>query len=520
MALSAAIQWECRTTATANNVNGGGFKAGASGTDYSQQNAAQWNNTDGASTASTTFTSAGSTFTSAIVGNVLHLTAGTGATVGWYEVTAFTDANTITLDRTSGTYTGATFYVGGAMSMNSTLDDDFFEVCVAGNKVWVKAGSFTIGEAVSIAASGGTQQPIIIEGYNTTRGDVPIGSNCPTFTLGANSFTVGTNWDVYNMIFTGTASNTLVPNGATKLVNCKVINTSTTANRNAISAGGSDETIFNCEAVSYRGYAFGFSNIAVIRIIGCYFHDSKYGIARLHAGGGIAVMNCIIESNVSGGYGQTASTATLELWLNNTFYGGENKTGIGMDFLTGTTDIILINNIFYGFVTGVNHADVQTIGFDNYNDYFNNTTDVSNWTKGANDSVLNPTFTNVAQVTGTTATYAGSTLTDGAANFSNVVDNQDFIYIVSGTGVTAGQYLITSHTATTVTTDIDAGENVAANIVYQVTTGRNFAIGTNLKALGFPGAFQAGLTIGYMDIGAVQRQEAGGGTTTIINVTE
>ncbi len=34
----------------------------------------------------------------------------------------------------------------------------------------------------------------------------------------------------------------------------------------------------------------------------------------------------------------------------------------------------------------------------------------------------------------------------------------------------------------------------------------NFAIGTNLKAQGYPGAFQLGST-GYTDIGAVQRKE-------------
>jgi hypothetical protein len=48
-------------------------------------------------------------------------------------------------------------------------------------------------------------------------------------------------------------------------------------------------------------------------------------------------------------------------------------------------------------------------------------------------------------------------------------------------------------------------------ISYQLTTGHNFAIGTNLKAKGFPGAFPAGLTTGYLDIGAAQRQEAGAG---------
>lgn len=51
-------------------------------------------------------------------------------------------------------------------------------------------------------------------------------------------------------------------------------------------------------------------------------------------------------------------------------------------------------------------------------------------------------------------------------------------------------------------TDVDPGfTNAAAG---------DFSIGTNLKAFGSPGAFPAGLSTGYLDIGAVQRQEAGG----------
>lgn len=39
----------------------------------------------------------------------------------------------------------------------------------------------------------------------------------------------------------------------------------------------------------------------------------------------------------------------------------------------------------------------------------------------------------------------------------------------------------------------------------------DYSIGTNLKALGFPGIFPGAVSTGYLDIGAVQRQESGGG---------
>ena len=77
MALPAATVWEVRPTA-GSDTNGGGFVAGASGTDYSQQNAANSagsdiSTTDVVATGVATITSATASFTSAIVGNVIYL---------------------------------------------------------------------------------------------------------------------------------------------------------------------------------------------------------------------------------------------------------------------------------------------------------------------------------------------------------------------------------------------------------------------------------------------------------------
>ena len=57
-----------------------------------------------------------------------------------------------------------------------------------------------------------------------------------------------------------------------------------------------------------------------------------------------------------------------------------------------------------------------------------------------------------------------------------VVDGRDFLYLVSGTGITAGIYGITAHTSTTITLDIAPGTDATADKVWQITTGRNFAI--------------------------------------------
>ena len=65
---------------------------------------------------------------------------------------------------------------------------------------------------------------------------------------------------------------------------------------------------------------------------------------------------------------------------------------------------------------------------------------------------------------------------------------------------------------TTDRTNVTAGvHDLALDPQFTNTGTGDFSIGTNLKAAGFPGAFQAGTSTGYLDIGAVQRVEPTGG---------
>ena len=490
--MSASIEWDWNSAATANMVNGGGFKAGASGVDHSTDTVAvtAWSKTDGASTASTTFTSLNATFDANIVGNVLHLVSATGTpTVGWYEVTAYTDANTITLDRESGTHTVATFNVGGALYVGNSLEDDFFEEISGANstdgmKVWIKNGSYTPSEAISIAGAGGTQAPIKVYGYTTTHGDATTGTNRPTITQAANAFTGGVNWDFYNIIWTGTAATVWTGGGNSKVVNCKFTNTSSTVDRVAI-LHSSDALLFNNEAISYWGLAVQLWSSATTAV-GNYVHDSNVGMGHGFTTSDHTIVNNIIADNVTAAIRYTGNDADHHLIMNNTLYGAENTIGIGISLASGVTDVFLINNIIYGFATGVSHAAVQSVGFDNYNDYNNNDTDVTNWTKGANDVTTAPGFTNVTQITGTTGAFVagGSKLVDTNKNFTTLgVAAGEIVYITGGTGSTTKKYLIDSISTTTnpndtlnITVPASPGTNTTADKTYQITLGHNFAI--------------------------------------------
>jgi hypothetical protein len=486
--------------------------------------------------ASSVCTSASYNFTNEDVGNLIHINSGTNATTSttglWAEIVSVS-GGAATLDHNvttgSANMTAGTARLGGAISLNSTLDDDFFEVGTGTNgtggmRFFIKNGSFTLGETISIAATGGSQAPIVIEGYNSLRGDIPTGTNRPLINQGANPITFGNNFDIYNVRFTGTSANEITPAGASKIVNCKIVNTSTTANRSAININAADILLLNDEFISYRGRAVSLSSGGSL-INGCWIHDSDTGI-YISATSAYNIINTIISSNVS--YGIFVNIANISRFVVNnvTLYGSENTTGVGINLITGVTDFLLTNSIIYGFTTGITHVDTQTVGFDDYNDYYNNDTDVSNWQKGANDVAVAPSFTSVGQVTGTTGAFTAGNdrIVDTSKNFTSlgVVAGRDYIYIVSGSGVTAGIYGISSITTTTnpndtLVLDIAPGTNTTSDKVYQITIGQNFAVGTNVKALGFPGAFQGGYSTGYMDIGAVQRQEPAGGSCSTVS---
>jgi hypothetical protein len=91
------------------------------------------------------------------------------------------------------------------------------------------------------------------------------------------------------------------------------------------------------------------------------------------------------------------------------------------------------------------------------------------------------------------------------------VAGRDYVYVVSGSGVIAGKYGIASvDSETQLTTDLAIAANGTGDKTWQITTGRNFAVGSAVRALGYPGSFPAGLSLGYLDIGAVQSQGSGG----------
>ena len=104
---------------------------------------------------------------------------------------------------------------------------------------------------------------------------------------------------------------------------------------------------------------------------------------------------------------------------------------------------------------------------------------------------------------------AGSVITN------NILSNngRDGIRKVTSTGTNSNAYLDYNNYFGNVgaaRTNVAAGpHDLALNPTYADAGGGNYAIGTNVQAQGFPGLFPAGLSRGYLDLGAVQSKGGG-----------
>lgn len=501
--------WEIRQDAGDAN-NGACFDGSVAvpGTDYSQQASSQYNGTDLVidGVDNTIVTSATHNFVAADEGNCIRISAGTGFTVGWYIITD-TATNAATLSSAVGTVgsTGGTYRVGGAGLLNSTNADDIFEALIGGNKVWIKNNgtALTLGEAISIAATScDADSPCFIEGYQTTRGDAPAFANAPMIDAAANNTTFGQYQMFRNLVYTSTTASGWAIGTNSVVDNVKATNTSTAASRVALTLNSAAMVLFS-EFVSQNGTAVNSGSGSQSQVIGSYIHDSDIGI-RLNSAS--SLIGNVIEANRTQGFNLTNLGGLLA--YGNTFYGREAQISTCLDLNNAASiNNKIFNNIFYGCTLGIDvDTAEQKSNVGNYNNFFNNGTDVARYTKGANALAVNPQFGGATQITGTTATTVGSVLTQSGGDFSTVTDNVDYLHVLSGTGVTTGGYLITSHDATTLTVNNALGTSSAGDVTYFVTTGHNFSVGTNLKATSAPATFGSE-TNNYLDTGAVQRQE-------------
>lgn len=460
MALSASTVWEVRTTGA--DTNGGGFVTGASGTDWSQQDAAQYSVTDGVTDGSTTITSATAAFGTDVVGNLMYVAGGTGSVAAnWYQITVRNSATSVTVDRSTGLTagTGVTLKIGGALLTIQRAMDNYL---VADMLTYVKAGTYNLTVALDTPAPTPSAYRCRVIGYNATRGDNPIASDRPLIKTNSNAINAlnvdaAVGWRFSYLIFDGSGS----PKGVIGLnvserfsafTFCKVTGFSSEGFVNNYGGGAaiSYSILFGCEVTACGGTtaavdtanAGGGLNGTGILVSGCWIHDNtKSGIL---IGSQCSVTGCIISSNSGGSSDGVLINAYAVNISGNVLY-GNGRDGIrsaaafwqiGSLYLNN----IVVNNAGYGFNASGAAAFANAVAVD-FNAYYNNTSGArNNVTAGAHDITLTADpFTNA-----------------GAGDFS--------------LNSTAGG-------------------------------------GAALKGTGFPGTFPGSLSTGYADVGPLQHQD-------------
>jgi hypothetical protein len=213
MAVAATTVYEIRTTG--DDANGGGFNSARGGTDYTLQDAAQKSGADLTmhGTNNTKVSPVAAKVAAADVGNLIHISAGTNWTTGWYEITAQDggDPGYWTLDRSpaaAGEANLGTYKMGGALATPGGLGAVLKATTgggggVSGLAAYMKGGTYSL-TGTTVNVSGGpldlhvTEQggkAFYLKGYSadSTRGSftgtkpvIDCNGNAPTSVIETN----------------------------------------------------------------------------------------------------------------------------------------------------------------------------------------------------------------------------------------------------------------------------------------------------------------------------------------------
>jgi hypothetical protein len=344
MALSANIIWEVRPSGSDNS--GGGFVSGASGTDYSQQNAAQFSGTDLVidATTNTKVTSVTHNFVAADVGNIIQITAGTGFTTGFYQIVSVA-SNAATLDRSPGVVglTMGTWAEGGALAsigkVGSVITAHTCYIYNAGSSVYSITSASTNVAAGCVNVTGNFSYFI---GYSTNR-NINTTDTGPTIQLNVATATIfAGSACVINLTLDGNSQTTSKAStaGGSGIYRCTI--------KNFTGAGACATPAYYCTATANSGTVFtnsssyceAYANTATpYNTTGRCFRNLSYSNTGATTDGFLmgafsAIDSCVAYANGRHGFNQNSTNA---IFINNISEGhtagwGFNNLASGMLF--------------------------------------------------------------------------------------------------------------------------------------------------------------------------------------------
>ena len=526
MPYNASTVWEVRP-GTGNANNGGGF--GGTGTDYSNQNTAQYsflaaggtytNNLTATNVNPAVLSSASYNFTASDVGNVINITAGTNFVAGRYQIISVA-ANAATLDRnccTGGAASVGSGYVGGAI----TTPDAIYATIVAGNKVWINNGGATAATMLGARSftAGTIGAPVVFEGYNASRGDLasetwatahnPFGhlrcTNYPTLDCSTYSTTFGTCTTVKCLKVTSACTTNALVQGTAGLFW-----------RVSLNCSGSGAAVVGC-TVGVRGVCVDCDVVMTATTGSCCFNGSANAVfhscratGAAHHGVTVgtavgAVINCLFYDLTGSKYGVYQSAVTLPMIVVGSTFDRCTAAVCVYSATHVTTVVTAIGNLVTNCTTGFYNLWATAIPIFAYaNRLRDNTNNYTGWLNNASagwgDTVTDSDdATEYPLIASGTATAGAATTITLQAGSSAVDDYYKGAQLTTTGGTGSGQvrYIYSYVGSTRVATVRTWGVNPSSDTTYQLRSlGATSA--SLAKAAGMPP---------YLDAGAWQRQE-------------
>jgi hypothetical protein len=339
-AIGANAVWEIRAT-TGSDTNSGGFVAGSTGTDYSQQASPQYSLT-GLTTAAASATIATTSASADMVGNIINITGGTLFLTGWYQIVSVVVGTSITVDRaaTSGIGAAGTANIGGALkTINKALS-----VAITSNIVFAKAEA-TYTTAAGITWSPGNVTPSAstpytrLVGYTSTRGD------------GGRATLQGSATGV--LIF--------INNNGISLENIVLDSNSQATSGGIYNPGNPYLRVQNCLVKNWTSYGIYITGGSAMFIANEITGGAGVGLS-INAGGSLARYN-FIHDNVAIGINSTGNNIIDRNIISN----NSGSTSDGISLVTSQDNYITNNTIYKSGRHGIFNSGI----YENQN-YQNN----------------------------------------------------------------------------------------------------------------------------------------------------
>lgn len=372
MAISASSVFEVRTTGS-DTACSGGFVTGASGTDWSQQNAAQY------SLSGLTSAGAGNIILTAsasadMVGNLIQVTAGTNFNVGVFEITAVSVGVSITCSTnnasasvSTGVGASGTAVIGGAFASPAIAA----RYKTASNAVYIKAGTYAMTSS-SLNVAGGviTENSAganLWEGYNSTRGDLGTApilqasgalATATLMTLGSSTGNM-----IRNIVFDGNSKTAILGfTSASRRCALYQVTVKNCTNGGILATGNGD--CINCTVTNITGgtqavscgFAYGcevYSNTVVGLLVSeaaahcLVYSNSGASSDGIQAGTEAVVTNCVMYTNGRDGFRSTGGESGAII---NCI--AEGNSGWGFNSSTVNLTYMLINNAGFNNTSG------------------------------------------------------------------------------------------------------------------------------------------------------------------------